>query len=549
MGSLLVDSFKIILKCRSYRLRDDDSETSMEGTPAQQEAEKILAELPDRVSDVIKPFARGSPDQAALVQANVTWSYAELADIVADAALILKYYDVCPGDRVVIVSENSLALAALILATSEIDAWSVVVNPRLSAREVDLIREHSGARRVFYTVEVSDAARQHAERHDADIVVLRALGTLGVGQLNRETAPEPVEADRSRQVAALIYTSGTTGNPKGVMLTHRNLLFSARITSAQREPTDKVYCVLPISHIVGYSAILLASLMAGATVQLVPRYDPAALASAIANDGITHLFGVPATYQRLLEYKTVAGIDRLPRGKLRRLAVAGAPLDVTLKSKIEAEFGVPLSNGYGITECAPAIAGARIDAPRSDDAVGSLIPGIEARLVKPGGGAVALGEVGELHVRGPNVMRGYYRDPERTAAVIDADGWFNTGDLARFEDDILYIVGRTKELIIRSGFNVYPAEVEAVLNEHPAVVQSAVIGRSVPGNEEVVAYVELLPRSTVTTVDLMAHAAPLLTPYKRPSEIIVLDALPVASTGKILKHQLAERVRAPQDAG
>ena len=301
--------------------------------------------------------------------------------------------------------------------------------------------------------------------------------------------------------------------------------------------------MLPISHIVGYSAILLASLMAGATVQLVPRYDPAALASAIANDGITHLFGVPATYQRLLEYKTVAGIDRLPRGKLRRLAVAGAPLDVTLKSKIEAEFGLSLSNGYGITECAPAIAGARIDAPRSDDAVGSLIPGIKARLVKPGGGAVALGEVGELHVRGPNVMRGYYRDPERTAAVIDADGWFNTGDLARFEDDILYIVGRTKELIIRSGFNVYPAEVEAVLNEHPAVVQSAVIGRSVPGNEEVVAYVELLPGSTVTTVDLMAHAARQLTPYKRPSEIIVLDALPVASTGKILKHRLIEVAR------
>jgi acyl-CoA synthetase (AMP-forming)/AMP-acid ligase II len=327
------------------------------------------------------------------------------------------------------------------------------------------------------------------------------------------------------------------------MLTHRNLLFSARITSAQREPTDKAYCVLPISHIVGYSAILLASLMAGATVQLVPRYDPAALASAIANDGITHLFGVPATYQRLLEYKTVAGIDRLPRGKLRRLAVAGAPLDVTLKSRIETEFGLPLSNGYGITECAPAIAGARIDAPRSDDAVGSLIPGIKARLVKMGGGAVALGEVGELHVRGPNVMRGYYRDPERTAAVIDADGWFNTGDLARFEDDILYIVGRTKELIIRSGFNVYPAEVEAVLNEHPAVVQSAVIGRSVLGNEEVVAYVELLPGSTVTTVDLMAHATPLLTPYKRPSEIIVLDALPIASTGKILKHRLIEVAR------
>ena len=515
----------------------------MDGTAARHEADEILAELPDRISDVVKAFARHSPDHPALVQGDVTWTYAALAAVVADTAVILKIYDIRPGDRVMIVSENSLALVALILANSEIDAWSVVANPRLSAREIDLIREHSGARRVFYTIEVSDAARQHADRHDADIAVLRGLGRLGVGSLNRGAVPEPVELDRSRQVAALVYTSGTTGNPKGVMLTHRNLLFSARAAGAQREPTDKVYCVLPISHIVGLSAILIASLMAGATVQLVPRFDPAALVAAIANNGITLLFGVPATFQRLLEYKVVAGIDKLPRGKLRRLAVAGAPLDVTLKSKIEAEFGLPLRNGYGITECAPAIAAVQAEAPRSDDAVGSLITGIDARLVGPDGRTVAPGEVGELHVRGPNVMRGYYRDPERTAGVIDPDGWFNTGDLARFDGDTLYIVGRTKELIIRSGFNVYPAEVEAVLNEHPEVVQSAVTGRSVPGNEEVVAYVQLLPGSAVTPADLMAHAARLLTPYKRPSEIVMVDALPAASTGKILKYRLADAAR------
>ena len=186
----------------------------MSRTAAPQEVEKILAELPDRISDVIKPFARENPDHPALVQGNVTWSYSELAAVVADTALILRHYDIRPGDRVMIVSENSLALVALILAAAEIDTWSVV-NPRLSACEVDLIREHSGARRVFYTIEVSDAARQHAERHGADSAVLRWLGTLGVGPLNRDTAPEPVEVDRSRQVAALVYTSGTTGNPKG----------------------------------------------------------------------------------------------------------------------------------------------------------------------------------------------------------------------------------------------------------------------------------------------------------------------------------------------
>ena len=187
----------------------------MDGTMARHEAEKILAELPDRISDVIDPFARHSPDHPALVQGDVVWTYAELAAVVKDTAVILELHDIRPGDRVMIVSANGLALVALILATSEIDAWSVVVNPRLSAREVDLIREHSGARRVFYPIKVSDAARQHAERHDADIAVLRGLGTLGVGPLNRDTVPEPVEVDRSRQVAALIYTRARSATPRG----------------------------------------------------------------------------------------------------------------------------------------------------------------------------------------------------------------------------------------------------------------------------------------------------------------------------------------------
>ena len=187
----------------------------MNPTTVRNEAENILAELPDRISDVIKPFAHHSPDHPALVQGDVTWTYAELAAVVADTARILQLYDIRPGDWVMIISENCLALAALILAASEIDAWSVVVNPRLSAREVDVIHEHSGPRRVFYTIEVSDAARQHAERHDAEIAVLRGLGTLGVGPLNRDTVPEPVETDRSRQVAALVYTSGDDRQPQG----------------------------------------------------------------------------------------------------------------------------------------------------------------------------------------------------------------------------------------------------------------------------------------------------------------------------------------------
>jgi acyl-CoA synthetase (AMP-forming)/AMP-acid ligase II len=232
---------------------------------------------------------------------------------------------------------------------------------------------------------------------------------------------------------------------------------------------------------------------------------------------------------------------------LRLIAVAGAPLDLDLKLRVEREFGLPLSNGYGITECSPGISGVRFDKPRGDQAVGTLLPGVEARVRTLDGIPAAKGEIGELHVRGRNVMRGYYRAPQLTAKAIDSEGWFNTGDLARFDGDCLYIVGRTKEMIIRSGFNVYPAEVEAVLNSHPDVVQSAVVGRSVDGNEEVVAFVQLLQGSPMKADDLMAFINPQLTSYKRPSEIIMLDALPATSTGKILKHKLTESLHGDRD--
>ena len=520
--------------------------------PQQATAEELLSGLPHRLHHVFQPWAESSPDQPALIGDGKVWTYGQLPGIVDGAAAELRRHGVWPGDRVMVVSENSLALAALVLAASAIDAWSVVVNPRLSERELDQIRDHCGARLLYYTVEVSELAANHARRHQAHEVEMGPLGTLAVSPLNESTEPEPVEADGARQVAALLYTSGTTGNPKGVMLTHRNILFNANISRSLRKPTpqDVIYGVLPMSHIVGFSIILAGTLIGGSAVHIVPKYDPAAFVNAVRDDGISLLFGVPTTYQRLLEYKATSGLNALPRGRLRGLYVAGAPLDPTLKAMIEQEFGQPLLNAYGITECAPGISGVRAEAPRADCSVGTILPGIEVRLMGRDGMPVANGEVGELHARGPNVMRGYYRAPEATAAAIDQDGWFNTGDLARFEGEALFIVGRTKELIIRSGFNVYPAEVEAVLSAHPAVVQSAVVGRAVQANEEVVAYVQLLAGSATTVEELMVHASRHLTAYKRPSEIIVLEALPVSSTGKILKHRLAAAAAAgkPQPA-
>jgi acyl-CoA synthetase (AMP-forming)/AMP-acid ligase II len=497
--------------------------------------------LPSRIHEVIDRHVACSPDRIALIEDSTSWSYRELDRSVADIAAGLKSLGVRAGDRIIIISENCIALAALLLAASRIDAWAIVANPRLSPRELDQIRDHSGARRMFFTSEVSKEAAAHVQRCGAGIRQLGPLKGIGVGALNESAVAEPVESDPTKQVAVLIYTSGTTGTPKGVMLTHDNLLISAKTTAHFRkmDADDKVYVVLPISHIVGIS-LLIMTLMVGGTVRLVGKYDAAALAKAIAEEGITILNGVPATYQRLLEYKAVAGLRQLDRGSLRLIAVAGAPLDLDLKSRVEQELGLPLSNGYGITECSPGISGVRFDTPRSDHAVGTLLPGVEARVRTIDGIPVARGGIGELHVRGRNVMRGYYRAPDLTAKAIDSEGWFNTGDLARLDGDCLYIVGRTKEMIIRSGFNVYPAEVEAILNSHEAVVQSAVVGRTVEGNEEIVAFVQLMQGSPVKPADLMAFINPQLTSYKRPSEIILLDALPATSTGKILKHKLAE---------
>ena len=500
--------------------------------------------LPLWLHDVMDRQPQRSPESIAVVDDGGGWTYRELHDCVDEVAAGLAALGIRPGDRMMIVSENCRALAALVLAASRVKAWAIVANPRLSPRELEQIRSHSGTRRMFFTAGVSREAANHAAQYQAEIGNLGPLGQIGVSAPNDAAMPEPVERDPADQVAVLIYTSGTTGQPKGVMLTHQNLLFSAKTTADLRRLTedDKVYVVLPISHIVGIS-LLLMTLMSGATARLVAKYEPAALAKAMAEEGITILNGVPATYQRLLEYKALAGIAKLDRGRLRLSGVAGAPLDLDLKRRVEAELGLPLLNGYGITECAPGISGVRMDTPRDDHAVGTLLPGIETRVVGRDGAPAKNGEVGELHVRGPNVMRGYYRAPDLTAKAIDAGGWFNTGDLARFEGDCLFIVGRTKEMIIRSGFNVYPAEIEAIISSHDAVVQCAVVGRPVEGNEEVVAFVQLLKGSTTSPQELMAHIAPQLTPYKRPSEIIVLDALPATSTGKILKHRLAESLR------
>jgi long-chain acyl-CoA synthetase len=507
---------------------------------------RLLESLPRRICDIASINLARNPDADALRENDRAWTYRELAETVDGVAARLDAAGVRPGDRVLIVSENCAALIALLFAVTRRDAWATIVNARLSPREVDAIRAHCTPRRCIYLSHASDEAAAHAARHGAsERLAVGSMGEVAIGAIDDAARPEDVAADPALRVACLIYTSGTTGNPKGVMLTHRNLLFIARVSSALRALSgdDRIYTVLPISHVYGLASVSLGGLFAGACLQLEPRFSAQAMRDALETRGATVLQGVPSMYARLVD---LAGAHSRPlqAPRLRCCFAGGAPLDPALKASVEALLGRVLHNGLGLTEASPTVAQTRLSSPRSDCSVGPLLPGLEMRLVDPrdgGGREVPDGEPGELWVRGPSVMRGYYRDAELTARTISADGWLNTGDIVcRGDDGALSVVGRSKELIIRSGFNVYPVEVESVLNSHPAVTLSAVVGRAVPGNEEVVAFVELASGAGVTPGEIAAFAATRLAPFKRPCEIVIVPSLPVAANGKVLKHRLRE---------
>ena len=505
----------------------------------------LLAALPARIADIPVLAAARDPHRVSLIEDARQLTRQQLADAVDETAAQLSELGVRAGDRVMIVAENSIVQVVLLFATAKLDAWALVSNARLSAAELDAIRAHAAPRVIAYAVDASPDARDHAQRHDARAAPA-STAAIDIGAWSFVTDAnahaEPVEAASEKQCAALIYTTGTTGAPKGVMLSHRNLMFIATISSTLRRvgPDDVVYAVLPISHVYGLASVCLGSLHAGATLRLASRFAPEAVRHALAHENVSIFQGVPAMHAKLLEYLQAHG-HAWSAPRLRFAYSGGSPLDAALKARVESVYGVTLHNGYGMTESSPTVSQTMLDAPRADVSVGQVIPGVEVRFVMLDGVEAARGEIGELWVRGPNVMLGYYRNPEQTRATVTEDGWLKTGDLAREEaDGTLSIVGRSKELIIRSGFNVYPAEVEHVLNAHPDVVQSAVIGRAVEGNEEVLAFVELVAGATVTPAELIEWCGARLAPYKRPAEVRVLAALPAASTGKILKHRLRE---------
>ena len=486
---------------------------------------RVEAFLNDQVA--VRPIAPALKDSI-----GVSWTYAELNLAAEAAAAVLTEAGVCAGDRVMMLSENCATAVAMLFACWKIDAVIIPVNARQTAAEVARILDHATPAVVVTTSAASADAATHAGRLSGKAV----CGSFGDIHLATpfDSAPDAALND----VAVLLYTTGTTGDPKGVMLTHDNVRFGGMASATLRHmtPEDLIYGVLPITHVFGLASVVTAACYAGAAVRLETRFSAAKLFAAL-QDGVTLLSAVPQMHALLMQYTREQGLTALGSDHFRYVSSGAAPLDPAWKRKAEAFYGVALQNGYGMTETTAGVCATRNTIGSTDTSTGPALPGVEVCIddTVPGGAEGS----GEVLTRGGHVMKGYYRNPEETAKVLDDDGWLRTGDLGRIDDHgHLHILGRSKELIIHGGFNVYPPEVEAALNDHPRVIQSAVIGHMAGGDEQVLAFVQIAEGDTVSVEELKAFVKERLAGYKRPSQIILAIELPAAPTGKILKHKL-----------
>ena len=468
------------------------------------------------------------PDEAtALVFRADTVTYGQLRRRVAEARGALNALGVGPGDRVALVAGNEPGFVVAYLAVLGLGAVAVPLNPASPAPELE---------RELAAVE----PEQVLAGQGCEGVVPNARPIAGL-----TGAPVPAVDPGPDDLAVLMFTAGTGAEPKAAMLTHGSLL--ANLDQIQRHPgrtvtaTDITLGVLPLFHIFGLNVVLGLSFLAGGSVVLIEQFHGADTLAAIAEHGITLVAGPPTMFAALAAVPTA---DRSAMASVR-LAVSGAaPLSAEIAAAFERCFALPLREGYGLTEASPVVTSSVMGEAPHPGSVGVPLPGVEMRLVDEEGEDALLGDSGEVWVRGPNVFAGYWQDADATAAALTPDGWLRTGDIGVAGDDgQLYLVDRSKDLIIVSGFNVYPNEVEEVLLAHPAVAETAVVGVAHPYTGETVhAYVVLAKGDTasVSEAELIEHCARRLARYKCPTEIIFVPSLPRGLTGKLLRRALRD---------
>lgn len=499
-----------------------------------------------RFHETVAHWAATRPDSPAILEGDQTLTYAALDRLVQHIADALSGAGLRPRDRILIVAENATSSIALVTAANRLGACCSILNARMQPSEIQAIADFAQPRMIaFPTVDpqISTAAATLADTFGATpLIALPGFGDIRTCA-PADTDPEPAADHTLNDLGLIMFTSGTTGTPKGVMLSNATLLTQAEAQCINRELTqdDAIYLVSPIAHSIGLSSNVLSAFAAGARLIVTPRFRVEDLVERTAAGEVTMVVAVPQLYTKMLEHIETAGID-MSGARLRVAASGGASLDPALKARVLDVMGVTVSNGYGATEFVP-VTRVPIGMEAASNVVGLPCTGVELRIVDDNGQDVPQGQSGEIWARGPFCMQGYYRNPEETAKVLTEDGWLATGDLGEIlENGMLAIVGRKKEVIIRSGFNVYPADVEGALSSHDDVAEAAVLGRPVPGNEEVVGFVTAMPGRQIDTAALTAFVRDQLTAYKVPSEIVVIDAMPIGPTGKIQKALLKDRL-------
>ncbi|MFF5975555.1 4-coumarate--CoA ligase family protein [Streptomyces sp. NPDC012769] len=523
------------------------------------------------IHDAVLGHAAERGDTPALIDGTgaegaLTLTYAQVDAFHRRVAAGLAEAGVRKGDVLALHSPNTVLFPIAFYAATRAGASVTTVHPLATPEEFARQLGDSSARWIVTVSPLLATARAAAELaggiREIFVCDQPPAGPEGDGVRSLQTflgstAPDPApDIDPATDLAALPYSSGTTGVPKGVMLTHASIATNL----AQLEPLmpmgpgDRILAVLPFFHVYGLTALMNAPLRRGATVVVLPRFELDGFLAAIEKHRITALYVAPPIVLALAKHPSVASYDL---SSLRYIVCSAAPLDAALAEACSARLGLPpILQAYGMTELSPATHLVPLAAKNPPPGtVGKLLPGTEMRLVSlddPGDPRdpadppkdAAPGEEGEIAIRGPQVMKGYLGRPEATAAMVDADGWLHTGDIGRVDEDgWLFVVDRVKELIKYKGFQVAPAELEALLLTHDGVADAAVIGvRDADGTEIPKAFVVRQPAAAgLTAEEVMAHVAERVAPYKKIRQVEFVDTVPRAASGKILRRELRDR--------
>ena len=491
------------------------------------------------LTDFVLEHSDDYGDRPALIDSatGAAYTHAQAARAIRAAAGGLAARGIANGDVVALYAPNAPDYAIAFHAVAALGAVCTTINPIYTVDELAFQLEHSGARALLAGPDALDRAREAAGRAGVDEI--RVIDELLDGDPGEAVADAPADPE---DLVAMPYSSGTTGLPKGVMLTHRNLVANILQSTAQQPVTadDTLVGVLPLFHIYGLTVVMNAVLRNGATLVTMARFELEGFLGLVEEHHATKAHLVPPIVLALAKSPLV---ERFDLSSLTLVNSGAAPLSAELQQAAAQRIGCPVVQGYGMTESSPVTHVTPLDPERHRlGSIGPPVPSTECRIVDVATGEeLGAGEEGEVCVRGPQVMRGYLDDPEATAATVDDDGWLHTGDVGRADDDgYVVLVDRVKELIKYKGYQVAPAELEAVLVQHPAVTEAAVVGRPDEEAGEVPKAFVALSREA-TDEEIIAFVAERVAPYKRLRALEVVDEIPKSPSGKILRRVLNER--------